>query len=181
VVINQGGGQSQAGSGSSTASTGASNAGSSTAPTAAPGNGAESLTHLIVSGGFQSQDLDPQLGGKPIPVAQALTADVACAWTEHGDAQLNLSDDYSSLNATVGMDDNSQDGKATITVELDGDGKELGSYTVALNRSAQIDVPLRNVLRLEIKWTLHPSASGGICSVNGPDTLIIANPELVSA
>jgi hypothetical protein len=124
------------------------NASSSTPTT--PSANTTALTSLTpVSGAFQSTDTSPALGGKP--QRQAIVQDLGC--TASGDTQYNLAVGYSTFSAMVGLDDSSPDAKVDPTVEVDGDGRQLGTFTPTLGHPAQITLDVTGVLRMDIKWS----------------------------
>jgi hypothetical protein len=128
-------------------------------PTAAsPGpaaSGADTVslsTFTPVSGGFDNEDSNPVVNGNSQLYALSAGID-GCNGDTTGDVQYNLGRDYTQFAALLGIDDNSPSQSAAPTVEIDGDGQKLGTWTATLGKPTTLTVNVTNVLRMDIKWT----------------------------
>jgi hypothetical protein len=59
---------------------------------------------------------------------------------------------YTTLTATVGVDDNAID-TDNVTITFKADGAQIGSSQVKLGTPAQVQLPVSNILRLSIQVT----------------------------
>ena len=146
-----------------------------TGPTVGPsGIGTVSVVNMTpASGAFNSGDASPMLNGKPQLLS--LTSSVGgCYGATSGDAQYNLSRDYTVFSALTGIDDNSASSTLEPTIEIDGDGLKLAVYTPTLGHPIQITVDVSGVLRLDVKWT-DPAAG---CGMSG--TLVFGDAQLTT-
>ncbi|GAA4225618.1 hypothetical protein GCM10022254_07890 [Actinomadura meridiana] len=96
---------------------------------------------------------------------------------EAGGAEYDLGQHYTLLQGLAGVDDNSAAAKTQVTVEFYGDARKLKAITVTLGKAKDLDVDVRGVLRLSIRWTF----SGGDASKCAGGTLVLGDAQLVAA
>jgi hypothetical protein len=155
--------------------------GVSTAPLAnASSVGTVTMANLAAaSGAFTSGDTSPQLNGKL--QQESLVQDIGISGPScgpsSGDAAYNLGRDYTLFTAEIGIDDNSPSSTLHPTVEIDGDGLKLASFTPTLGHPATASVNVSGVLRLDIIWS-DPAASA--CTRGTSGFLVIGDPQLTT-
>jgi len=143
--------------------------------TASPASsGTELLVNLApASGAFQAQDASPVINGKAqkFAIAQDLQG-----YTTSGDLAYNLGRHYLHFTGLIGIDDNSPDGQVAPMIEIEGDGVKLATYTPTLGHPDQININVKGVLRLDIRWINN--VNGNSANVTG--TLAIGNGQLTT-
>jgi hypothetical protein len=139
--------------GSSDGTGSGSTGGATSAAAGQVGSGTVYLANMTAaSGAFQSNDATPVLNGKPqvLAISQDLGS---CSWGRSGDAGYNLGRDYTRFTGLLGLDDNSPDSKLDPTIEIEGDGLKLKTYTLTLGHPYRIDLNVSGVLRLDLVWS----------------------------
>ncbi|WP_067469166.1 protein kinase domain-containing protein [Actinomadura macra] len=96
---------------------------------------------------------------------------------ETGSVEYDLGQHYTRLQGLAGVDDNSAAAKTQVTVEFYGDARKLKSITTTLGKSKDLDVDVRGVLRLTLRWTF----SGGDASRCAGGSLVLGDAQLVAA
>ncbi|GAA2000762.1 hypothetical protein GCM10009838_77950 [Catenulispora subtropica] len=91
-----------------------------------------------------------------------------------GDIGYNLGRDYTRFTGQLGLDDNSPESTLHPSIEIDGDGLKLATFTPTLGHPAQVNIDVSGVLRLDIKYT-SPHAQ---VSANTAGTLVLGNGQL---
>ena len=132
------------------------------------------LSDLTPAGGaWKSQDANPMLNGtlQQFTIAQDLQDA-----NNNGDVGYNLGRDYTKFTGLIGLDDNSAKSTLHPTIEIDGDGDKIATFTPTLGHPAQINLDVSGVLRLDIKYVSLDS--DGIGSIAG--TLILGNGQLTT-
>ncbi|WP_051712408.1 protein kinase domain-containing protein [Spirillospora albida] len=93
-----------------------------------------------------------------------------------GSVEYDLGQHYTRLQGLAGVDDNSEAAKTQVTVEFYGDARKLASITTTLGKTRDLDVDVRGVLRLALRWTF----SGGDASRCHGGTLVLGDAQLVA-
>ena len=138
-------------SGTPTGTTPASSPTSSQSAAVLPEGGTVPLADLTpVSGAWQSRDSNPMVNGTLQQFA--IVQDVPEENT-NGDVGYNLGRDYTKLTGLIGLDDSSARSTMHPTVEIDGDGLKLATFTPTLGHPAQINLNVNGILRLDIKYS----------------------------
>ncbi|MFI0408637.1 protein kinase [Actinomadura sp. 3N508] len=96
---------------------------------------------------------------------------------EAGGVEYDPGQHYTQLQGLAGVDDNSASAKTQVTVEFYGDARKLKSITVTLGKAKDLDVDVRGVLRLSIRWAF----SHGDASRCDGGTLVLGDAQLVAA
>jgi hypothetical protein len=94
----------------------------------------------------------------------------------NGDVGYNLGRDYTKLTGLIGLDDNSPKSMLHPTIEVDGDGLKIATYTPTLGHPAQITINVSGVLRLDIKYISLDSDD----NASTAGTLILGNGQLTT-
>jgi hypothetical protein len=172
VSGNPGSGSSGGGPATPTGTAGSSSAG---LPTPNPTQvGVVPLVDLTPAGGaWKSQNANPMINGTLQQFS--IVQDLAQA-TVSGDVGYNLGRDYTKFTGLLGLDDNSPKSTLHPTVEIDGDGLKIATFTPTLGHPAQINLDVTGVLRLDIKYTSLDSDN--IASTAG--ALILGNGQLTT-
>lgn len=132
------------------------------------------LVDLTPAGGaWKSQNANPMINGtlQQFSIIQDLPETNA-----NGDVGYNLGRDYTKLTGLIGLDDNSPKSTLHPTVEIDGDGLKIATFTPTLGHPAQISLDVTGVLRLDIKYT---SLDADSTYLNG-GALILGNGQLTT-
>ncbi len=154
---------------------GATNSAAANLPTPNPSQvGQVSLISLTPANGqWQSTDSNPLLNGAPQQFA--VVQDIQAYNATNSDVGYNLGRYYTKFTGLLGLDDNSQISTTHPSVEIDGDGLKLASYTPTLGHPAQINLNVTGVLRLDIKFTNAAQYQNGTAAI-----LIIGNGQLTT-
>ena len=136
--------------------------------------GTVSLISLTpANGAWQSNDNNPMINGALQQFA--IVQDLWDGNNSTGDLGYNLGRDYTKFTGLLGLDDNSPISTTHPSVEIDGDGLKLASFTPTLGHPAQINIDVTGVLRLDIKYT---NAGQGIA--RNAAVLIVGNGQLTT-
>jgi hypothetical protein len=156
-------------------STGASTQPSAPDPTSV---GTVTLTNLSpVLGKFTSRVTAPMIDGKA--VLASMTQDMGCVSPTTGDLGYDLGRNYTRLTIVLGVDDSSPISALAPTVEIDGDGLKLGTYTPTVGHPTPVTLSMSNVLRLDFKWA--DAAATCVPGTNQPaGTLVLGNGQLTT-
>ncbi|MBT2213285.1 protein kinase [Actinomadura sp. NEAU-AAG7] len=111
------------------------------------------------------------------PQLHAIGVEGSPCGNETGSVEYDLGQHYTRLQGLAGLDDNSPAAKAQVTVEFYGDARKLKSITTTLGKSQDLEVDVRGVLRLTLRWTF----SGGDASRCDGGTLVLGDAQLVAA
>ena len=146
----------------------------SSLPTGPATAGIVPLTDLTpASGTWQSHDANPMLNGtlQQFAIIQDIPDENA-----NGDVGYNLGRDYTKFTGLIGLDDNSPKSTLHPTIEIDGDGLKIATYTPTLGHPAQINLDVTGVLRLDIKYTsLDSNGYGNLAGI-----LVLGNGQLTA-
>lgn len=138
------------------------------------GVGVVPLVDLAPAGGaWQSRDANPMINGTLQQFS--IMQDIA-EYNVNGDVGYNLGRYYTKLTGQIGLDDNSAKSTMHPTVEIDGDGLKIATFTPTLGHPAQINLNVSGVLRLDIKYTSLDSDNYGAVGT----TLILGNGQLTT-
>ncbi|GAA2612273.1 hypothetical protein GCM10010411_53760 [Actinomadura fulvescens] len=94
-----------------------------------------------------------------------------------GIAEYDLGRHFVSLAGLAGLDDASEYAKTEVTLEVYGDEVKLKTLTLTLGKPKQLQVDVRGVLRLKLRWEFTKGDASG-CSGG---TLVLGNAHLVAA
>ncbi|WP_242910156.1 protein kinase domain-containing protein [Actinomadura terrae] len=111
------------------------------------------------------------------PQLHAIGVEGSPCGNETGTVEYDLGQHYTRLQGLAGVDDNSAAAKTQVTVEFYGDARKLKSITTTLGKSQDLEVDVRGVLRLTLRWTF----SGGDASRCDGGTLVLGDAQLVAA
>ncbi|WP_194921811.1 hypothetical protein [Catenulispora rubra] len=137
-----------------------------------PEGGTVPLVDLApVSGTWQSRDASPMINGT---LQQFVLVQDIPEVNTNGDVGYNLGRYYTKLTGVIGLDDNSAVATMHPTIEIDGDGLKLATFTPTLGHPAQISLNVSSILRLDIKYASLDSTG----NYSTGTTLILANGQL---
>lgn len=125
------------------------------------------------SGPWKSRNASPTLNGALQQFA--IIQDLEDANT-NGDVGYNLGRYYTKFTGVIGLDDNSPKSTLHPTIEIDGDGLKIATFTPTLGHPAQISLDVTGVLRLDVKYISLDS--DGNDSVAG--SLVLGNGQLTT-
>lgn len=136
--------------------------------------GTVSLISLTpVTGAWQSRDANPMINGA---VQQFFLDQDLPQVQSQGDLGYNLGRDYTKFTGQIGLDDTSAESTLHPSIEIDGDGLKIATYTPTLGHPVQINIDVTGVLRLDIKYT-SPHVQN---SYNIAGTLVLGNGQLTT-
>lgn len=162
-------------SGAATDASGASGSAAANLPAPNPSQvGTVSLISLTpANGAWQSSNGSPMINGT---LQQFAIAEDLPDGNTNGDLGYNLGRDYTKFTGLLGLDDNSPMSSTHPSVEIDGDGLKIASYTPTLGHPAQININVTGVLRLDIKFTSPMSEN----IARPAATLVLGNGQLTT-
>jgi len=132
------------------------------------------LVDLTPAGGaWQSHNASPMINGA---LQQFSIMQDIVEYNTNGDVGYNLGRYYTKFTGLIGLDDNSAKSTMHPTVEIDGDGLKIATFTPTLGHPAQINLNVSGVLRLDIKYTSLDSDNTNIPGT----TLILGNGQLTT-
>ncbi|MEY9861189.1 hypothetical protein ABH935_006829 [Catenulispora sp. GAS73] len=138
------------------------------------GVGVVPLVDLAPAGGtWQSHNANPMINGT---LQQFSIMQDIVEYNTNGDVGYNLGRYYTKFTGQIGLDDNSAKSTMHPTVEIDGDGLKIATFTPTLGHPAQINLNVSGVLRLDIKYTSLDSDNSDALGT----TLILGNGQLTT-
>ncbi|MEZ0107708.1 hypothetical protein ABH920_001700 [Catenulispora sp. EB89] len=138
------------------------------------GVGVVPLADLTPAGGaWESHNANPMINGT---LQQFSVMQDIGEYNTDGDVGYNLGRYYTKFTGLLGLDDNSAKSTMHPTVEIDGDGVKIATFTPTLGHPAQINLNVSGVLRLDIKYTSLDNTGYNTIGT----TLILGNGQLTT-
>jgi hypothetical protein len=147
----------------------------------APGAGDVDLTSLTpTAGAFTSSDTAPIENGQL--VMSFLAQDIGCVSSGSVTYDIGAVGDFSTLQASLGLDDDARDPAATPTVAIYGDGRFLKSYVAAeaMKPPVTVSLDVADVRNLRIAWSYPASGATAGSACQPVSTLVIGDPVLIA-